>query len=47
MAELEIISDDLRCEEKCVYEWVACMENEDGSFICKTRERNCFNDCGW
>jgi hypothetical protein len=38
---------DLRCEESCVLEWVQCVEQEDGASICKTRERNCFNDCTW
>jgi hypothetical protein len=37
--------EELRCEEKCVYEWVDCVETENGSTICKTRERNCFDDC--
>jgi hypothetical protein len=37
----------LRCEEKCVYEWVRCVEEEDGASICKTRERNCYNECKW
>jgi len=37
---------DLRCEV-CVLEWVECSEQEDGASICKTRERNCFNDCKW
>jgi hypothetical protein len=37
---------DLRCED-CVLEWVECFEQEDGASICKTRERNCFNDCKW
>lgn len=39
--------EDLRCEEKCVYEWVNCVEELDGAAICKTRERNCFGDCSW
>jgi hypothetical protein len=37
--------ENLRCEEKCVFEWVDCVETENGSSICKTRERNCFDDC--
>ena len=37
--------EDLRCEEKCVIEWVDCVEELDGSAICKTRERNCFGEC--
>lgn len=39
--------EELRCEEKCVYEWVDCVETEDGSSICKTRERNCFDECSF
>lgn len=39
--------DELRCEEKCVYEWVDCVETEDGSSICKTREQNCFEECSF
>lgn len=37
--------DELRCEEKCVYEWVDCEEELEGSAICKTRERGCIGDC--
>lgn len=47
MAELETLTEDLRCEEKCVYRWAECMEDEEGAPICKTRERNCFDDCTW
>jgi hypothetical protein len=48
MAELDFLTDEeLRCEEKCVYEYVECVEAEDGASIYKTRERNCFNDCKW
>lgn len=36
---------ELRCEEKCAYEYVKCVEELDGSAICKTRERNCFGEC--
>ncbi len=43
---VESISD-LRCEEVCVFEYVECVEQEDGASICKTRERNCFDDCKW
>ena len=35
MAELEIFTEDLPCDEKCVYEWVDCMEAEDDAPICK------------
>lgn len=41
----EIFKEDLRCEEACVYNWVDCMEAEDGASICKTWERNCFDEC--
>lgn len=34
-----------RCEEKCVYDWVNCMEDEDEASICKVRENNCFSEC--
>ena len=37
--------DDLECEDKCVLEWVDCVELEGGASICKTRERNCFGEC--
>ena len=47
MAEMKTISDDLRCEEKCAYEYVECVDTEDGASICKTRERNCYDDCRW
>jgi hypothetical protein len=36
---------DYACESRCVYEYVDCIDREDGSFICKTRERNCFDEC--
>ena len=39
--------EELRCEEKCVYEWVDCVDTEDGSSICKTRERNCYDECSF
>lgn len=38
-------TEDWRCEERCVLEWVACVETEDGASICKTHERNCFGEC--
>lgn len=47
MDKLQIFSGDLRCEEKCAYEFAECVETEDGASICKTRERNCFDDCQW
>lgn len=37
--------DDWRCEERCSLAWVECVEQENGASICKTRERNCFQDC--
>ena len=37
--------EEPRCEEKCVLEWVDCVEIENGSARCKTRERNCFGEC--
>ena len=37
--------EELRCEEKCVYDWVDCVDELDGAAICKTRERNCFGEC--
>jgi len=39
------IPEDMRCEEACALEWVRCVEAEDGAAICKTRERDCFNEC--
>ena len=38
-------SDELRCEEKCVYERVECEDALDGAAICITRERNCYDEC--
>ncbi|MFZ3048789.1 MAG: hypothetical protein WA151_22975 [Desulfatirhabdiaceae bacterium] len=38
-------TDDLRCDEKCVLEWVTCVDELDGSAICKTRENRCFEEC--
>jgi hypothetical protein len=37
--------DNWRCEEKCALAWVDCVEDEGGASICKTRERNCFDEC--
>ena len=36
---------DYGCESRCVEEFVECIETENGASICKTRERNCFNEC--
>jgi len=36
-----------RCEDKCVIEWVDCIETEDGASICKTREQDCVSECSW
>ena len=37
--------EDFGCDSRCVYEFVECMDNEEGAAICKTRERNCFSEC--
>ena len=37
--------EDYECDSRCVYEYVDCIEAEDGASICKTRERNCFSEC--
>ena len=36
---------DFECDSRCVEEYVECMETEEGASICKTRERNCFEEC--
>jgi hypothetical protein len=36
---------DYGCDSRCVYEYAECINKEDGAFICKTRERNCFDEC--
>lgn|GEM_PF-1440040 len=36
---------DYGCDSRCVIEYVDCIEKEDGASICKTRERNCFDEC--
>ena len=36
---------DYGCNSRCVNEYVDCIEKEDGASICKTRERNCFDEC--
>jgi hypothetical protein len=36
---------DYGCESRCVEEFVECIETEDGASICKTRERNCYDEC--
>ncbi len=36
---------DYGCENRCVEEYVECIETEEGASICKTRERNCFEEC--
>ena len=36
---------DYGCESRCVEDFVQCIETEDGASICKTRERNCFDEC--
>jgi hypothetical protein len=40
-------SDGYRCEERCTLERAECVEKEDGAAICKTRERNCVDECRW
>ncbi len=41
----QVRTADYECESRCVNEYVDCIETEDGASICKTRERNCFDDC--
>ena len=36
---------DYGCESRCVEAFVECIETEDGASICKTRERNCYDEC--
>lgn len=36
---------DYGCDNRCVLEYVECVEQEDGASICKTRERNCLEEC--
>ncbi len=36
---------DFGCDSRCIEEYVKCMETEEGASICKTRERNCFEEC--
>jgi len=36
---------DYGCESRCVEEFVECIETENGASICKTRERNCLDEC--
>jgi len=36
---------DYGCDSRCVYEYVECIDKEDGASICKTRERNCLDEC--
>jgi hypothetical protein len=33
------------CDSRCVYDYVDCMDEEGEASICKTRERNCFDEC--
>ena len=41
----KIHTAEFDCDSRCVYEYIECIEKEDGASICKTRERNCFEDC--
>jgi hypothetical protein len=43
--DFSINVDAWRCEERCSLDFVQCVEEKDGASICKTRERNCFNEC--
>jgi hypothetical protein len=36
---------DYGCDSRCVLEYVECVDKEDGASICKTRERNCLEEC--
>lgn len=36
---------DYGCNSRCVLEYVECVDREDGASICKTRERNCVEEC--
>jgi len=33
------------CDIRRVNEYVECIEQEDGASICRTRERNCLDEC--
>ena len=41
----KIHTAEFDCDSRCVYEYIECIEKEDGAYICKTRERNCFEMC--
>ena len=41
----KIRTAEFDCDSRCVYEYIECIEEEDGASICKTRERNCFEEC--
>ena len=41
----KIRTPDYGCNNRCVLEYVDCVEQEDGASICKTRERNCLEEC--
>jgi hypothetical protein len=41
----KIRKPDYGCDSRCVFEYVECVDKEDGASICKTRERNCLNEC--
>jgi len=39
--------NDLRCEEKCAYNWVDCEESRNDDPICRTLKNNCLEECTW
>lgn len=36
---------DYGCDSRCVQEFIDCIDEEGGASICKTRERNCLDEC--
>jgi hypothetical protein len=36
---------DYECDSRCVFEYVECIDKEDGASICKNREQNCLGEC--
>jgi hypothetical protein len=40
-----ISQPDYACDSRCVNDFVECIEQEDGASICRTRERNCLEEC--
>ena len=41
----KIHDPDYGCENRCMTEYVDCMESEDGAQIRKTRQQNCLDEC--